>query len=58
MADAVEILAALKKKADAGELPPKKAGTIQHLHERLQRGDVLTEMQVELLEDLGDLYLK
>ncbi len=57
MADALQILAALKKKADAGDIPAKKAGTIQHLYERIQGGDVLTEMQVELLEDFAERFL-
>jgi hypothetical protein len=46
----------LLKKAEAGELPGKKADMLRHLKERVASGKVLSEMQEELLRDLGSDY--
>jgi hypothetical protein len=48
-----EVFAGLLKKAGAGELPPKKADMLRNLQERLASGKALSEMQEELLRDLG-----
>jgi hypothetical protein len=56
MADSYEILAALLKKVDAGELPEKKANMLKHLGGKVASGLPITEMQAELLEDLGQQY--
>ena len=56
MADSYEILAALLKKAEAGELPEKKANMLKHLWGRVASGLPITEMQAELLGDLGQQY--
>ncbi len=50
---AEELLAALVAKADAGEIPPKQAGTIRHLAGRVAAGKDLTEMQEELLREFA-----
>jgi hypothetical protein len=54
--DSYEILAALVKKAEAGELPEKKANMLKHLQSKVASGLPITEMQAELLEDLGQQY--
>jgi hypothetical protein len=51
-----EILAALLKKVEAGELPQKKADMLMNLQARVASGKPITEMQAELLEDLGQEY--
>ena len=56
MADSYETLAALLKKAEAGELPEKKANMLKHLGGRVASGLPITEMQAELLGDLGQQY--
>ena len=56
MADSYEILAALLKKAEAGELPEKKANMLKHLGGRVASGLPITEMQAELLGDLCQQY--
>jgi hypothetical protein len=56
MADSYELLKALVKKADAGELPKKKADMLKHLQAKIGSGLPITEMQAELLEDLGSEY--
>ena len=56
MADSYEILAALLKKVEAGELPDKKANMLKHLGGKVASGLPITEMQAELLEDLGQQY--
>ena len=56
MADSYEILTALLKKVEAGELPEKKANMLKHLGGKVASGLPLTEMQAELLEDLGQQY--
>jgi hypothetical protein len=56
MADHAQLLAALLKKAEAGELPKKKADMLKHLQARVASGLGVTEMQAELLEDLGAEY--
>ncbi len=50
------LLAELLKKADQGELPAKKADMLRHLKGRVVAGQVITEMQEELLRDLGEVY--
>jgi hypothetical protein len=54
--DSHEILAALLKKAEAGELPKKKADMLVNLQSKTATGLPITEMQAELLEDLGAQY--
>jgi hypothetical protein len=54
--DPEQILEALVKKAEAGELPPKKANMLIHLKQRVAGGAALTEMQVELLETAAVEY--
>ena len=56
MPDSYELLAALVKKAEAGELPKKKADMLKHLQGKVASGPPITEMQAELLEDLGTEY--
>jgi hypothetical protein len=56
MVDSYEILAALLKKVEAGELPEKKANMLKHLGGKVASGLPITEMQAELLEDLGQQY--
>jgi hypothetical protein len=56
MPDSYELLAALVKKADAGELPKKKADMLKNLEGKVAAGLPITEMQAELLEDLGQEY--
>jgi hypothetical protein len=56
MPDSYELLAALVKKAEAGELPKKKADMLKHLQGKVASGLPITEMQAELLEDLGTEY--
>ena len=51
-----EVFAGLLKKAEAGELPAKKADMLRNLQERLASGKALSEMQDELLRDLGAEY--
>jgi hypothetical protein len=48
-----EILAALLRKADAGELPARTAGAVRHLAQRVADGKPLSEMQEELVRDVG-----
>jgi hypothetical protein len=54
--DSYEILTALVKKAEAGELPKKKADMLVNLQSKIATGLPITEMQAELLEDLGVQY--
>jgi hypothetical protein len=56
MAESEAILAALLAKAEAGELPEKKANMLRSLQSRVASGLPITEMQAELLEDLGEQY--
>ena len=56
MADSYEILAALLKKVEAGELPEKKANMLKHLGGKVASGLPITEMQADLLGDLGEQY--
>lgn len=56
MPDSYEILAELLKKVEAGELPEKKANMLKHLQSKVAAGLPITEMQAELLEDLGQQY--
>jgi hypothetical protein len=56
MPDSYELLAALVKKAEAGELPKKKADMLRHLQGKVESGQPISEMQAELLEDLGTEY--
>ena len=56
MADSYEILTALLKKVEAGELPEKKANMLKNLGGKVASGLPITEMQAELLEDLGQQY--
>jgi hypothetical protein len=56
MPDSYELLAALVKKAEAGELPKKKADMLKYLQGKVDSGLAITEMQEELLEDLGTEY--
>jgi len=56
MPDSYELLTALVKKADAGELPKKKADMLKNLQAKIESGLPITEMQAELLEDLGTEY--
>ena len=51
--DSHEILTALLKKAEVGELPKKKADMLVNLQSKIATGLPITEMQAELLEDLG-----
>jgi hypothetical protein len=50
------LLEELLKKADAGQLPAKKADMLKHLKERVSAGRGISEMQEELLRDLGEAY--
>jgi hypothetical protein len=54
--DSDQILTALLKKAEAGELPKKKAEMLVHLQSKVASGLPITEMQAELLEDLEVQY--
>jgi hypothetical protein len=54
--DSYEILTALLKKVEAGELPKKKADMLVNLQSKVASGLPITEMQAELLEDLGSAY--
>jgi hypothetical protein len=54
--DSDQILTALLKKAEAGELPKKKADMLVNLQSKVASGLPITEMQAELLEDLGSAY--
>jgi hypothetical protein len=54
--DSYEILTALLKKAEAGELPKKKADMLVNLQAKVAAGLPISEMQAELLEDLGVQY--
>ena len=56
MPDSYQLLAALMKKAEAGELPKKKADMLKNLQAKVESGLPITEMQAELLEDLGAEY--
>ena len=56
MADSYEILTALLKKVEAGELPEKKANMLKNLGGKVASGLPITEMQAELLGDLGQQY--
>jgi hypothetical protein len=56
MPDSYAILVALLKKVEAGELPEKKANMLKHLQSRVAAGLAITEMQAELLQDLGQEY--
>jgi hypothetical protein len=56
MPDSYELLAILVKKAEAGELPKKKADMLKHLQGKVESGLSITEMQAELLEDLATEY--
>jgi hypothetical protein len=56
MADSYELLKQLLKKAEAGELPKKKADMLKYLQGKVDSGLSITEVQAELLEDLGAEY--
>jgi hypothetical protein len=56
MADSYELLKQLLKKAEAGELPKKKADMLKYLQGKVDSGLSITEVQAELLEDLGTEY--
>ena len=56
MPDSYQLLAALVKKAEAGELPKKKVDMLKNLQAKVASGLPISEMQVELLEDLGGEY--
>jgi hypothetical protein len=56
MPDCYELLAALVKKAEAGELPKKKADMLKNLQGKIASGLPISEMQAELLEDLAQEY--
>jgi hypothetical protein len=56
MPDSNELLTALLRKAETGEMPPKKANMLKHLQGRVTAGQGITEMQAELLEELGHVY--
>jgi hypothetical protein len=56
VADSYELLAALVKKAEAGELPKKKADMLRNLEGKVASGLPISEMQAELLESLGEQY--
>ena len=51
-----QVLEELLKKVHAGELPEKKAAMLKHLHGRVTAGQGLSEMQEELVQDLGTEY--
>ena len=51
-----ELFEELLAKAEAGQLPAKKAAMLRHLKERMASGKPLSEMQEELLRDLGTEY--
>ncbi len=53
---AEKLLAELLKKAGQGELPTKKADMLRHLEGRVAAGQAITEMQEELLRELGETY--
>lgn len=46
----------LLKRAEAGQLPSKKADMLQHLRTRMANGKPLSEMQEELLRELAVEY--
>ncbi len=50
------LLEALLKMAETGQLPSKKADMLRNLEARRTRGQAITEMQEELLRDLGEQY--
>ncbi len=56
MPDSYELLKVLVRKAEAGELPKKKADMLKNLEGKVASGLPITEMQAELLEDLGSQY--
>ncbi len=56
MPDSYEILEALLKKAEVGELPEKKSNMLKHLQTKVTAGLPISEMQAELLEELGQQY--
>ena len=56
MPDSNQLLAALVKKAEAGELPKKKSDMLKYLQAKVDSGLPISEMQAELLEDLGSEY--
>jgi len=49
-----QVLEELLKKAEAGQLPQKKASTVKKLHERVMGGYLLSEMQEELLREFAE----
>ncbi len=51
-----KLLTELLKKADRGELPAKKADMLRHLTSPVAAGQAITEMQEELLRELGETY--
>jgi hypothetical protein len=51
-----QILDALLRKAQAGELSAKMAGTLTHLAQRVAAGQTMSEMQDELVRDFGAEY--
>jgi hypothetical protein len=51
-----EILAALQQKVEAGVVRPKRALAVRSLADRLAAGQGLTEMQEELLREIGAEY--
>lgn len=51
-----ELFEELLAKAETGQLPAKKAAMLRHLKERVASGKPLSEMQEELLRELGTEY--
>ncbi len=49
-----QVMEELLKKAEAGELPQKKAATVKKLQDRVAAGWGLSEMQEELLRNFGE----
>ncbi len=56
MPDSYEILTALLQKVEKGQVPQKKADMLKTLQAKVSSGLPITEMQAELLEDLGEQY--
>ncbi len=50
------LLELLLAKGEAGNLPAKKVEMLKHLQGRVAAGRAITEMQDELLRDLGEEY--
>ena len=48
-----DMLEALLKKIEAGELPEKPADVVRFIKKRQDAGKPISEIQAQLLEDLG-----